>query len=210
MKKAIIFDLDGTIWDSRQGIKDSWNEIYEKRTGIKNHFTDEKISGVLGKPMTEIAHILFSEFGDKEQEVAKEAYLHENAYLCTHPQIVFDGLVETLERLKEKYGLYIVSNCQSGYIESFYQCMGLQYLFEDQGCWGDNKLMKGENIKLIMKKNNIEKAIYVGDTRGDELATREAGIPFVHAAYGFGVAEAPDAVLNDIKELVEVSETLLG
>lgn len=210
MKKAIIFDLDGTIWDSRQGIRDSWNEVYERHTGVKDYFTDEAISGVLGKPMTEIAHILFSSFGENEQEVAKEAYLHENDYLSTHKQIVFSGVVETFETLKKKYGLYIVSNCQSGYIEAFYQCMGLQYLFDDQGCWGDNQLSKGENIRLLMKRNGIEKAIYVGDTRGDEIATREAGIPFVHAAYGFGVAESPDAVINDIKELVEVSESLLG
>ncbi len=210
MKKAVIFDMDGTLWDSRQGIKASWNEIYEKYSGVKNHFTDSMIEGVLGKPMPEIANILFSMFGEKSWEVAKDAFLYENEYLAKHPQKIYPGLVETLSELKEKYRLYIISNCQQGYIEAFFESMGLKYLFDDYGCWGDNQLKKGDNIKLIMKRNNVDEAIYVGDTRGDEIATREAGIPFVHASYGFGKAESPDATIRELKDLLEVSKKLLG
>ena len=60
---------------------------------------------------------------------------------------------------------------------------------------------KGENIRLLMDRNGIEAAAYVGDTQGDERSAREAGIPFIHAAYGFGTAQAPDAVIRDIAEL---------
>ena len=210
MKKAIIFDMDGTLWDSRQGIKTSWSEVYEKYTGIKNHFTDPMIESVLGKPMTEIAGILFSEFGDKSWEVAKDAYIYENEYLSKHPQTIYPGLVETLSELKKEYALYIISNCQQGYIEAFFDSMGLKYLFDDYGCWGDNQLGKGKNIRLIMERNHVDKTFYVGDTRGDEIATREAHIPFVHAAYGFGEAESPDATIHELKDLLEVSKKLLG
>ena len=49
----------------------------------------------------------------------------------------------------------------------------------------------------------------IGDTEGDEKATRFAGIPFVWAKYGFGKAVSPDAVLNDITELPSVISNLL-
>ena len=41
----------------------------------------------------------------------------------------------------------------------------------------------------------------MGDTLGDELSAREAGIPFFHAAYGFGKAEAPDRTLRTFSDL---------
>lgn len=210
MKKAIIFDLDGTLWDSRIGVRIAWNETFEKYSGIKNRYTDEDIGSVMGLTMKDISHALFSNFGDKENMVAKEAYEHENFYLSKHPSILFEGIEETLRILSEKYELYIVSNCQSGYIEAFYSSMKLDKYFKDQQCYGDNSLPKGENITLIMKRNNVDKAIYVGDTLGDEKATRMAGIPFVYASYGFGQAEKPDGNIKSFSELIDVAERMLG
>ena len=52
--------------------------------------------------------------------------------------------------------------------------------------WGDNQVPKGENIKLVVKRNNIKTAAYVGDTMGDFTAAKTAGIDFIYAEYGFG------------------------
>ncbi len=60
---------------------------------------------------------------------------------------------------------------------------------------------KGETIRLLMQRNGLRDAGYVGDTEGDERACHVAGIPFIHAAYGFGTAVTPDAVIQDIEEL---------
>ena len=53
-----------------------------------------------------------------------------------------------------------------------------------------------------MERNDIKSAVYVGDTEGDEKASRYAGIPFIYAAYGFGKAVSPDAVIKSIEELL--------
>lgn len=50
----------------------------------------------------------------------------------------------------------------------------------------------------------------IGDTLGDEQAARTAGIPFIHAAYGFGTAAHPDATIHDIRELAEVARAITG
>ena len=56
-------------------------------------------------------------------------------------------------------------------------------------------------VRHLMKKNNIDEAIYVGDTQGDFEACEMANIPMIFASYGFGKVENPAYTINDIKEL---------
>ena len=70
------------------------------------------------------------------------------------------------------------------------------------------ELTKGENIRLVMQRNRADRAVYIGDTRKDEEAARAAGIPFIHAAYGFGQAENPAAVIHALEELPEAIRDL--
>ncbi len=80
--------------------------------------------------------------------------------------------------------------------------------FKDIEMSGRTGKNKGQNIKLLMERNGIEDACYVGDTDGDEKAARFAGIPFIWAAYGFGKAQAPDAVIHSIAALPELLKGL--
>ena len=111
---------------------------------------------------------------------------------------------ESLKILSLDYNLYIVSNCQDGYVEAFLHAHQLKSYFKDYEMSGRTGLDKGHNIKLIMKRNVIEQAFYVGDTEGDEEASRFAGIPFIYASYGFGKAKNPDMIIHSIKELPKV------
>ena len=109
------------------------------------------------------------------------------------------------ERLKEMgYSLYIVSNCQSGYIEAFIDYYKFHDLFDDIECFGNNNKQKNENISLIVERNQLERAVYVGDIQGDYDATMKAGLPFIHAAYGFGKVEAEVVRIKALRELPDV------
>ena len=44
-------------------------------------------------------------------------------------------------------------------------------------------------IKLIVERNNIDEAVYVGDIQGDYDSSKRAGVKFIHAAYGFGTID---------------------
>ena len=111
-----------------------------------------------------------------------------------------------LQLKQEGYKLYIVSNCQDGYIQVMMKNGGLEKDITDFESNGRTGKFKADNICLVLERNGIPKeaAVYVGDTPMDEIATREAGLRFIHAAYGYGKAEAPDAVIGSIKELPEV------
>ena len=208
--QAMIFDLDGTMWDATDGILKTWNEVIASHPECKRDLlTVEELGGYLGLPMTEIANRMFPHNTEAEKELLlDECCERENAYLGEHGGILYPKLEETLTILHENYKLFVVSNCQSGYIESFLKAHKLERYFDDIQCWGDNKVPKGENNKVIMERNGVTRAVYVGDTRGDEQSARVAGIPFVYAAYGFGKAVAPDYTVQAFEELPKLMETV--
>lgn len=199
---SIIFDLDGTLWNATRPAYEALIAI-EKQRGTP--ITDwETFLGLIGKPMDEIAAATLLGLEDKEKEEAfLEFYDLELELIRQGGSYIYPHLVESLEKLKEDYRLFIVSNCQEGYIETFLEVYKLDYLFEDFLSWGASQQHKGKNILKIMKDNGVESAVYVGDTRGDEEAAELAGVPYYHFSPGFGQAKNPKAVFDDHRQLLE-------
>lgn len=188
MKYGIIFDMDGTLWDSTEEVALAWNQVVLKR-GL-TALTDQDLARVMGLPMDKLARGLFPRLEPRESyDLMDECVVVENEYLREHGAKLYPQVIEILKELKQDYPLYIVSNCQAGYIEAFLTHYGIGSLFEDIQCYGYNKKQKGENIRLVMERNGLEQAVYVGDIQGDYEASAEAGADFIHAAYGFGVLE---------------------
>ena len=190
---AIIFDLDGTLWDSTGCACDIWNRVLEKHEDISFRMTKEKAGQLMGKTMEDIGKILFPNLHDEKRNAIIDAFGDEEVkYLTENGAILYEGLEEVLKELYADYKLYIVSNCQDGYVPAFLHAHKLGQYFVDIEMSGRTGLDKGSNIKLIMERNNIESAVYIGDTEGDEKAAHFAGIPFIYAQYGFGKAVSPD------------------
>lgn len=208
-KKAIIFDLDGTLWDSAQAVVDSWNEKITYFPDIDYYITMEQMYGYMGKTMEEIGLSFFNTVSkERALELLKICMDYENLYIEEHGGVLFEGLEETLAALKDEYFLAIVSNCQEGYIEAFLKHHKLEKYFDDTENYGRTKRCKGDNIKLLVERNNVD-AVYVGDTMGDYDATMQAGLPFIHAAYGFGNVPEGTAKIDDIRELPEKVKEIL-
>lgn len=204
MDLAIIFDLDGTLWDSTGCACDIWNRVLEKHNDISFRMTKEKAELLMGKTMEDIGKILFPELhAEARNAIIDEFGTEEVKYLMENGAILYEGLEEILKLLSRNYKLYIVSNCQDGYVQAFLHAHKLERYFLDIEMSGRTGLDKGNNIKIIMKRNNIKSAVYIGDTEGDEKAARFVGIPFIYAKYGFGKTISPDAIITDINELPE-------
>ena len=205
MKKSIIFDLDGTLWDSSGCVCAIWNRVLNKYEDISLTITQEIVSKMMGKTMNEIGKTLFPNLTEeRRQQIIADFGNEEVNYLSQKGAVLYESLEETLKILSLDYNLYIVSNCQDGYVEAFLHAHQLKSYFKDYEMSGRTGLDKGHNIKLIMKRNTIDQAFYVGDTEGDEEASRFAGIPFIYASYGFGKAKYPDMIIHSIKELTKV------
>ena len=210
MKQGLIFDMDGTLWDSSENVAASWTEKIREIGCEREDITKEDIMSVMGLTMDKVAEGVFRGYSEKERmELLKLCCEYENEYLRKHGGVLYPELEKTLIRLKEKgFNLYIVSNCQSGYIEAFLEHYGFGKYFDDIECYGNNLKGKGVNIKLLAERNLLEKAYYIGDIQGDYNATMEAGYEFIHAAYGFGKIEQTVPELKKFSELPELLETL--
>lgn len=201
MINAVIFDLDGTLWDPTGCAVVLWNNVLKKHQ-IPLEMTRDKVKQLMGKTMEEIGLTLFPALpAEFRSHIVDEYGNDEVDYLNEHGAVLFDGLEDTLKELKKKYRLFIVSNSQDGYVPAFLHAHQLGGYFEDIEMSGRTGLDKGGNIRLIIERNQIQNAVYVGDTESDEKASRIAGIPFIHAAYGFGRAFSPDAVISEITDL---------
>ncbi len=210
MKTGIIFDLDGTLWDSSAAVSESWNEALASIGVDKYTMTVDKIRGYMGQTMEAIAYDFFNEETHEEaMRLLNICADHENEYIRAHGGVLYEGLEDTLKKLKSKgYFLSVVSNCQEGYIEAFLEYHKLESYFDDTENYGRTGMEKEENIKLVVERNALDKAYYVGDTLGDYNSTMKAGLDFIHASYGFGQVPDATAVLKSITELPEVMKGL--
>lgn len=209
MKTGLIFDMDGTLWDSSENVATSWTEKAKALGYKRTDITKQDIMNVMGLTMDRIADIIFSELPEHERmELLEKCGNYENEYLRKHGGVLYPDLEKTFIRLREKYPLFIVSNCQSGYIEAFLEYYGFGKYFDDIECYGNNLKEKGDNIALLAKRNGLDKAYYIGDIQGDYDATMKAGFDFIHAAYGFGKIDHPVPELMKFSDLPELLETL--
>ncbi|MBU9673915.1 HAD family hydrolase [Planococcus sp. CP5-4] len=201
---SIIFDLDGTLWNSLDVVLKAWNEALEE-SGAEGNLTKEDLRGVMGLQAHETREKLFPHLSDEQHRTYTEkASELESTYLRKQGGQLYSGVEHVLDRLAQQYNLYIVSNCQEGYIESFYAYHELDKYFLDFENPGRTGLSKGENIQLVMERNDVAKAVYVGDTKGDREAAKLADVPFVYAAYGFGEVDEFDYVIEEFEELLKL------
>lgn len=185
--QEIIFDLDGTLWDSSEQVAKVWCNVLAHQPDVERPVTAADMKHLMGKTMTDVFEALMPSLSEKRRaEIGEECCRAEQEYLLEYGAALYPGVPETLETLSQSYRLAIVSNCQKGYIESFLNHYQFGHFFADTECFGQTGKCKGENIRILLHRSRPEKAVYVGDTLLDFEAAQLAGIPFLHAAYGFG------------------------
>ena len=162
---GIIFDIDGTLWDSTDPVAASWNRSIREYSSLDLTINADILSGLFGKTMTEIGNTLFPGMPEEEKEHLLNICMEqENRYLEDHPGTFYDGVIETVKKLAEKYPLFIVSNCQCGYIEVTVRSGGLESCIRDHLCFGETQVPKGQTLLLLMERNRLKAPLYVGDT----------------------------------------------
>lgn len=184
---SIIFDLDGTLWDSTDEIWECWARTIKTLPDVDHIPTKEEQASVMGLSDDLLMAKLFPELDAKRaKEVFDLCCEQENILLAEIGGKPYEAITETLERLSKKYALSIVSNCNAGYIDAYLASMGTKDYFSDFESFGHTGKPKSENIKDVVRRNGYKNPVYVGDTVWDKQAAEAAGVPFAFAAYGFG------------------------
>ena len=207
---GIILDIDGTIWNTTDVVAQAWNVAIDNNFPQVPHVSGDILKGQFGKTMKVIADNLFSVLNEDEKNfLMKKCCEAEQAKLHSDVKVpVYTNVIETIRTLSvgKNIPLFIVSNCQAGYIEVVLEKNKITEFITDSECFGNNGKNKDENIRLIVERNNLKSPVYVGDTQGDYEACQKAGVPFIWASYGFGKPDDNNyfAKVDDFSELLNL------
>lgn len=206
---GLIFDLDGTLWDASESCVRAWNCALHNKDVTDFVVTRQHAHAFAGKLLDDIFAQYFTFLPKDEYQNMANAYAEqEKIHMRELGGKLYPDVRELLGQLAEKYQLFIVSNCLSGYIENFLQQHQLEHLIADYECSGNTGKPKAENIGMIINRNDLHRPVYVGDTMGDFEAAKKNDIPFIYAEYGFGKVEGYNHTVNSIAGLPAILEKL--
>lgn len=164
---SIFFDLDGTLWDCFELIKKLWKQ--EANIDFQKSFM-----GLTSKEISQYTGLSFDKINNLQ---SKELDFIKN----NNPKI-YKGVIEGIKKLAFRYKLFIVSNCQKGYIDVFLQKTGLQTYITD---FRYEQKDKSTNVADLIVEYNLSRPIMIGDTVSDLKAAQSNYILFIQARYGY-------------------------
>lgn len=203
----LIFDVDGTLWDTTETVAKSWNYGLKHYGVEREPITADDLKQEFGKTMAVIAQDLLPQLPvDEGEALLEKCCVFEHEFIeKSEEDFLYPKVAEVFARLASDHKLFIVSNCQSGYIELFLDKNDLWKYVTDIECYGNTKRPKAENIRLLLDRQAPGTACYIGDTMGDCLSSKEVGVPFVFASYGYGDVPEAEMKISCFEDL----ETLL-
>lgn len=205
---SVIFDLDGTLWDTCGSCAIAWNNVIRRNAIDFREITASDIASVTGLSHEECIRSIFKELPeDTILKISEETTKEDNLMIQKHGGILYPQVQEGIRQLSTSFSLFIVSNCQSGYIELFLEKFKFHSYFKDIECWGNTRNSKGMNIQSIINRNNLSKPVYIGDTTGDRDGANYCSIPFIQVTYGFGAPIEDVPKVDSFPELLNIFYT---
>jgi len=199
---AIIFDVDGTLWNacavSAKGMNSAMKEL-----NIEKKFSAEEIEQYSGKPSNEVHALLFGNLLIEYPNILASLDTGEKNAINKEGGALYEGVREGIKKLSENASVFLVSNCQSWYLDSFIEFADLAPYLSGYNCYGTSKVSKAEMLAEILKNHTPRSAVYIGDTIGDMNAAAEAGIDFIGAKYGFGNVDDASYSFDTFFEIIE-------
>lgn len=206
----IIFDLDGTLVDSREDIAGAVNFTL-KQFGLKEKSLSE-ITSYIGSGLEELIR---KSLGEKKDSLLNEAVSRFEQYYTLHSvdkSRLYPGVKEVLEHFKDKRKS-VVTNKKYRFARLALETLGVYGYFEDvlggdnSGCMKPSSCSLDQTIEKL--KVPKEKTIIVGDMDVDILAGKRAGIATCAVTYGIGKKEdilkaRPDYIIDNISELKKI------
>lgn len=199
---ALIFDLDGTLWDAAEASTLGWNRALEE-LGLPQRVAIDDIRSVSGKPFALCVEILLPELHPAPPELVEALEAGERVGIETMAGELYEGVPEGLSRLAEEFPLFIVSNCPEWYLEEFLRFSGMGRHLSGSDCHGCSGMSKPAMLAAMARRFGLARPVYVGDTDGDRAAAEEAGMDFVFVSYGFGTVGEVAVRLETFPALVD-------
>ena len=180
MKTGILFELDGTLLDTLEDLKDGVNHAL-RAFGYPEH-TLQEVRAMVGNGARMLIARAVPEGTEVEPVLACfQEYYQGHCRIKTKP---YDGIERTMELLGREYPLAIVSNKPDGAVKKL--CAeyfpGIYAQGEQPGC---PRKPAPDMLNIAMEKIGVDRCIYVGDSEVDVLTARNAAVPCLSVTWGF-------------------------
>ncbi|WP_296112030.1 HAD family hydrolase [uncultured Anaerococcus sp.] len=196
----LIFDFDGTIHNTEIAYEKAITESLEE---LDLSIKDYDFRSFIGMGPSDVWDIILKDDSDKSPYIKKNGdriikYMKEDGRL-------YDGAYETLEYLKGKYDLYILSKCRRPYMDAAREKFGLDKYFD--------KYFVGEDYDFldkykILRKEVKEDYIVIGDRREDMEAGLKNNKKTIFVAYGYGSSSEGEGAYKKISSIKELNDIL--
>ena len=205
MNKVIIFDLDGTLLDSQNGILFSLEYVLNKYAKEYLPFLDRTL---IGPPIKTILEGFISD-PKSVSLLSKRFRLHYDScgFLKTHLfQGVYGGLTEI-----SSFSLYISTNKPEKVTKKILSRLEIDSFFNDIVCIDSASYRdKTEIVKSIIKHHSNHKIIVVGDSEDDYYSALHNNCNFLYCSYGYGDLSVENQNIKSINSVKELFSTILA
>ncbi len=215
-KKLIIFDVDGTVWDSERDVFASFNHTLKTMAGFE--ITKEQFQTLAGMPLETMFEKMLPD--DKKHlsiECAKayrKYYIDEGHFI--DGTVLFKGVKETIDKFKnDGFHMAVASSKPKRILDKMVSVFNLEGFDYVLGTGESNFKHKPdpEIVNYIMSQLNISKedAVIVGDSKSDILTGKNAGIDTIAVTYGYDKPENlinanPTFVIDNFSKLEDIIE----
>lgn len=204
----LIFDLDGTLWETTRTTYLAANQVAKMYPEVKEISMDVIKKGMgLSSNENALNYMPYLEVSKGIEYLRKISEINFKL-IGENGAHVYDGVCDSIKKLSSKYKLGIITNNYDEYVEMFFKCSGLKDYFCDYMGAATYKITKGEAIRRMVDRNNEPDSFYIGDIKKDMDSTYEAGIRFIHARYGFEPTLETEYFINDISDLEKLLDKI--
>ena len=201
--EAVLFDVDGTLLDTSEGIVKSVKETIE-HFDLKR-LPDEDLLKFIGPPVEWSFEGRCGVTGDKLKEVTayfRDRYSNHNLLLAKP----YDGIFDLLDYLNKKgIPIGIATYKKQDYAEKLLIAMGFdRYTSHIFGSDYEGKLLKKDIIILCIDDlgvKDVKKVLMVGDSNHDANGAKLAGAPFAGVSFGFGFGKFGGEDINEFEHV---------
>lgn len=208
MTNILIFDYDGVIIDSLDIFMENFIHACKKE-GFPEIASKKEFLELFEKNMYESMF----EIGMTKEQILRIVYFMRDQLIKNQDKIkIFPDIKETLKKLSEENILVIVTSNDTNVVEKFLKSKNLEYFDETYG--SDKEPSKIVKIKKIKQKYPKSNYYYIGDTAGDIIEGKKAGINTVAVTWGWHPenklkANSPDFLIKKPEELLNVIKKII-
>lgn len=198
---ALIFDIDGTLWNASAASAKGWNQGLAKLE-INRTVSAEQIEQVAGHPFEQCVDLLFPGLRSHYAALIETLNECEMQIVKSEGGKFYDGVRNGMIQLARTYRILLVSNCQAWYLNLFLEYSGFKSVLAGVDCHGLSGMPKHDMLTRLKRTHALANPVYIGDTAHDEKAAQLANLALIYVSWGFGKPEGQPHRVHSFRELV--------